>query len=47
MGAVIIGATSISQLEANWAAASLDMTPEIVAEIDEIHLRHRNPNLHD
>lgn len=47
VGAVIIGATSIAQLEANWAAASVELAPEILKEIDAIHCRHRNPNLHD
>ena len=47
MGAVIIGATSIAQLEANWAAATFELSPEALAEIDEIHCRHRNPNLQD
>jgi aryl-alcohol dehydrogenase-like predicted oxidoreductase len=47
MGAVIIGATSVAQLEANWAAATFVLSPEALAEIDEIHCRHRNPNLQD
>ena len=47
MGAVIVGATSIAQLEANWAAATFELSPEALAEIDEIHCRHRNPNLQD
>ena len=33
--------------EANWAAASFVLTPEALAKIDEIHCRHRNPNLQD
>ena len=47
MGAVIIGATSIAQLEANWKAATFVLPPEALAEIDAIHCRHRNPNLQD
>ena len=47
MGAVIVGATSIAQLEANWAAATFALSPEALAEIDQIHCRHRNPNLQD
>lgn len=47
MAAVIIGATSLAQLEANWAAATYELTPETLAKIDEIHCRHRNPNLQD
>jgi len=47
MTAVIIGATSIAQLEANWAAAKYELSAEAIAKIDEIHVRHRNPNLND
>ncbi|EOD26431.1 aldo/keto reductase [Emiliania huxleyi CCMP1516] len=47
MGAVIIGATSVAQLEANWAAAKLELSADTLAKIDEIHVRHRNPNLTD
>ena len=47
MGAVIIGATSIAQLEENWAAASIELSEETLNEIDAIHVRHRNPNLTD
>ena len=47
MGAVIIGATSLEQLEANWAAASFELSEETLKKIDDIHMRHRNPNLFD
>ncbi len=47
MAAVIIGATSIAQLEANWAAASFELSEEALRKIDEIHCRHRNPNYFD
>lgn len=47
MGAVIIGATSIEQLEANWAAATVRLSDEALAEIDAVHVRIRNPNLSD
>ena len=46
-GAVIIGATSLAQLEANWAAACLRLPDAVLRKIDEIHVRMRNPNLHD
>ena len=47
MGSVIIGATSLEQLEANWKAAMVTLPDECLKAIDEIHLRRRNPNLHD
>lgn len=40
---VIIGATSIPQLEFCLDAAALPMTADLEAEIDAIHLRHTNP----
>ena len=46
-GAVIIGATSLPQLEANWKAACLRLPEAVLRKIDEIHVRMRNPNLHD
>ena len=46
-GAVIIGATSLAQLEANWAAACLRLPDAVLRKVDEIHVRMRNPNLHD
>ena len=47
MAAVIIGATSLAQLEANWAAASFELSEETLKKVDEIHMRHRNPNFFD
>ena len=47
MGAVIIGATSIEQLEANWRAATLTLSDELLGQIDAIHVQRRNPNLTD
>jgi len=38
-GAVIIGATSIAQLEANWAAACLRLPDAVLRKVDEIHVR--------
>ena len=40
-----VGATW--QLEANWRAATITLPDECLAAIDEIHLRRRNPNMHD
>uniref|UniRef100_A0A7S4BWG5 NADP-dependent oxidoreductase domain-containing protein n=1 Tax=Chrysotila carterae TaxID=13221 RepID=A0A7S4BWG5_CHRCT len=45
LSCVIIGATSTAQLEENCKSAYVDLSPEILAEIDQIHVRHRNPNL--
>ena len=47
MGSVIIGATSVEQLEANWKAATVTLPDECLKAIDAIHLRRRNPNCHD
>ena len=47
MASVIIGATSIEQLEANWKAATFPLSEETCRKIDAIHCRHRNPNLFD
>ena len=38
-GAVIIGATSLAQLEANWKAACLRLPDAVLRKIDEIHVR--------
>lgn len=47
MGAVIIGATSLAQLEANWKAATTTLSDDTLAKIDAIHVKRRNPNLTD
>ena len=47
LGCVIIGATSVEQLEANWRASTVALPNECLKRIDLIHLRRRNPNLHD
>ena len=47
MGSVIIGATSLKQLEANWKAATIKLDDEVLAKIDAIHAQQRNPNLND
>lgn len=40
---VILGATSLAQLEVDLGAASLEITDEIEARIDAIHQLHGNP----
>ena len=47
MGAVIIGATSIAQLESNWAAADVQLGEDLLKKIDDVHIRRRNPNCDD
>lgn len=47
MGAVIIGATSIPQLEENIKACEVELSAEVIAEIDAVHTRLRNPNVRD
>ena len=44
---MIIGATSLAQLEENWKAATVVLSEEVLKEIDAIHVKHRNPNLGD
>ena len=39
----IIGATTMAQLEEDLAAFAFEITPEVAARIDEIHLLHPNP----
>lgn len=43
VGSVIIGATTMAQLEEDIAAFDVEITPEIAAKIDAIHLRFPNP----
>ena len=43
VGSTIIGATTMAQLEENLAAFDVEITPEIAARIDEIHLRFPDP----
>lgn len=40
---VLTGATSLEQLHDNLSAASITLSPEILAEINKIHARHPNP----
>jgi aryl-alcohol dehydrogenase-like predicted oxidoreductase len=43
LGALIIGATSVAQLEENIAAASVELDAETLAEIAAIQQRYPNP----
>jgi aryl-alcohol dehydrogenase-like predicted oxidoreductase len=43
VGSTIIGATSMAQLQQNIAAYQVKLTPDILKEIDAIHLRYTNP----
>ena len=39
----IIGATTMEQLKSNIASIELDLTDEIIEEIEQVHLVHSNP----
>ena len=43
VGSTIIGASSLAQLKETLAATQTPMSPELLAEIDAIHLRYTNP----
>lgn len=43
VASTILGATSLGQLEENLDSLSLTLTPEILAEVEAIHLRYPNP----
>ena len=43
VASTIIGATSLAQLQQNIAAYNVKLSPEILKEIDAIHLRFTNP----
>ncbi len=43
VGSTIIGATSMAQLQQNIAAYQVKLMPDILKEIDAIHLRYTNP----
>jgi aryl-alcohol dehydrogenase-like predicted oxidoreductase len=43
VASTVIGATSLAQLQQNIAAYQVKLTPEILKEIDAIHLRFTNP----
>ena len=46
-GAVIIGATSVAQLEANWKASTIKLSEEVLQQIEAVHMKRRNPNCVD
>jgi aryl-alcohol dehydrogenase-like predicted oxidoreductase len=43
VASTIIGVTSIAQLEEDVAAWSVELSPSLLAEIDAIRWRHRDP----
>lgn len=43
VSSVIIGATSISQLEENLASATVELPSEVLAQIEAVHVRLPNP----
>lgn len=43
VASVLVGATTLEQLRENLAAASRGLTPELLGEIERIHLRYTNP----
>ena len=45
VASTIIGVTNKSQLDENLAAASVKLSPELLAEIDAIRWKHRDPAL--
>ena len=40
---VLIGATTMTQLRSNIASATLQLSPEVIREIEAVHRRHPNP----
>lgn len=45
MAAVIIGATTVEQMEDNCRASDIELSKETLAKIDALHAQIRNPNL--
>ena len=43
VGSTIVGATTLAQLEVNLKACARKLDPEVVAEIDAVHLKFTNP----
>jgi len=43
VASTIIGATSLAQLEEDLGAYAVRLSPEVLAEVDVIHLRYTNP----
>ena len=47
VGSTLVGASSVHQLASNLAAFQSPLSPETLAAVDAVHLRHRNPALVD
>jgi len=45
MGSVIIGATSMAQLEENMSCSNMTLSKECLEELDDIHLERQNPSV--
>lgn len=43
VSSTIIGATTLEQLQENLASVEINLTPDILAEIDAVHTRYPNP----
>ncbi len=43
VGSTIIGATTLEQLQENLAASAMTLAPDLLADIERIHLRFPNP----
>jgi aryl-alcohol dehydrogenase-like predicted oxidoreductase len=43
VASALIGATNLDQLRENIGACSLGLAPELLEEIERIHLRYTNP----
>lgn len=43
VASTIIGATSLAQLEENLSAGQVDLSAEVIGEVERIHLRYTNP----
>ena len=45
MGTVVLGATSVEQLEENWKACETELSDSVLEKIQDIHHHHTNPNV--
>ena len=45
MASVIVGATSVAQLQENMAAAEVQLPKDVLGKIEAVHAANRNPNL--
>lgn len=43
VGSTIVGATTLMQLEQNLSAKEIDLSAELIDEVEEIHLRYTDP----